>query len=57
MPALRIVTVIALAVATLIGIVVAPAMTFFAALAVATLVGLDRSARAADDVFTGLAAR
>ena len=47
----------AISVATLVGLAIAPAMTFFAALAVASLVALDRSARAADDVFTSLAAR
>lgn len=46
-----------LAIATIVGVVVAPAITFFVALAIAFIFGLDRAGRAADDVFTSLVAR
>jgi hypothetical protein len=45
----RVAVVAVAAVATAIGVVLAPALTFFVALAIVVVIGLDRAGRAADE--------
>jgi hypothetical protein len=44
------------AAASIVGLVLAPAMTFFLALATITIIGLDRAAQAANEELASLAA-
>jgi hypothetical protein len=44
------------AAAAIVGVVFAPAMTFFVAIATITVIGLDRTARAANEELASLAA-